>query len=194
VNYARRWLIHSLAALSLFLALWTASAWAVRYWLLPNWISVNVILIANSNTDLRIFNGYNYVFITYLPYIHQPVVGPLVQDASATASFERQFPLYESEIRNLAIGLERESIFNPLNGRDTMIGTRTSIKIGFGYFPLLFSLLPITVWLIPFIRWSHNRLTPKLGFCNHCGYDLRATPDRCPECGRIPVKSPAATT
>ena len=49
-----------------------------------------------------------------------------------------------------------------------------------GFF--LFSLLPA----VRFRRWRRIRRNLAQGHCARCGYDLRATPDRCPECGTVP--------
>jgi hypothetical protein len=50
------------------------------------------------------------------------------------------------------------------------------------WFPaLLFAILP-AMRLRAILR---TRRRNRAGLCPHCGYDLRATPERCPECGAV---------
>jgi hypothetical protein len=44
-------------------------------------------------------------------------------------------------------------------------------------------LLALAFSLLPLARWRSQRDQPRVGYCGACGYDLRATPGRCPECG-----------
>jgi hypothetical protein len=54
---------------------------------------------------------------------------------------------------------------------------------------LLSSLLP-ALWLFRFVR---GRRVNKAGCCLVCGYDVRASPERCPECGTIHDAQPTSS-
>jgi hypothetical protein len=51
----------------------------------------------------------------------------------------------------------------------------------------------VPVWFVTLVlagiglsSWRLARRRRAPGLCRACGYDLRATPGRCPECGRVP--------
>jgi hypothetical protein len=67
--------------------------------------------------------------------------------------------------------------------RQPLMGTRVHVVIAPLWAPLLlFSILPLLEFLVLRRRRRRRRRLDQ-GLCRSCGYDLRATPNRCPECG-----------
>jgi hypothetical protein len=65
----------------------------------------------------------------------------------------------------------------PFAGWDEPVVTR-SLVLPHWFLAVVFAALPI--------KWQlRRRRRAAPGLCSSCGYDLRATPDRCPECGTI---------
>jgi hypothetical protein len=55
---------------------------------------------------------------------------------------------------------------------------------------ILLAALPTTQFLVALVRFGRAQQRRAAGCCPNCGYDLRATPDRCPECGMSDEISP----
>jgi hypothetical protein len=59
------------------------------------------------------------------------------------------------------------------------------------WFPILLSAVLPAAWATRRYRRAKARRRVRQNLCPICGYDLRATPGRCPECGAVPAEQEA---
>ena len=96
-----------------------------------------------------------------------------------------------------------EALITPVVTR--VVRSQEDIRMGRNHYPPIVGTaygltvpywVPLTLFLfLPVLRigpWVRTRWRIRAGRCVGCGYDLRATPERCPECGAVAGRPPSA--
>jgi hypothetical protein len=184
----RQKLFHVMAGLSLLLCVAAAGFWVRSYWRLDGLSHFD-----KSISDVRIDSvscGSGTVALVHL------VLTPTTTESNVLSS---RFPRWRasadpnpkvsmgralSETRTE--GFERAGLGWRHGQKTWNLGTMSDERVLFlpcWLLVLVFAVLPVS-WCRSELR---RRRRAKLGHCPKCGYDLRATRDRCPECGAIPA-------
>jgi len=175
----------------LLLALWqwprTQSAGSTFFWV-SEWSVSNGFYMEHSESLRRSFNltheGWQLshtFFVQGPPQVaadptHQIMINP------SDPSLATQPPI--AGTRFLGFALSTEDIPLLLN-RGAFRQQGWTFLIPHWAMILLFAITP-AIWLYAKLRPASRRAQRlKQGLCVNCGYDLRASPDRCPECGAI---------
>jgi hypothetical protein len=112
------------------------------------------------------------------------------------ASFRRNF-VPDLPVRSVHCGDLRQApfAFSYMRGRFPNGPTHRELLIGWHWWAaaIAFS-LPLAFRLDDRRRRVKCARRATKGLCVHCGYDLRATPDKCPECGTVPEMEKPANT
>ena len=171
----KRRLLNLVTALSLLLCVAVGVLWIRSYWA-AEWVWYNRFTTGRDATTLR------------------EIVFCVGEGQAASAVSTTGVPRLEDLSRARAVGwvwetYEADSVSDKVPGRFGFgIDMTGRLPRPFGYWsctvalPLWFVTLAFA--LLPLTRLSQLLRRPLLpGLCRKCGYDLRATPGRCPQCG-----------
>lgn len=178
-----RYILNALNVLSLLLCVATMGLWVRSHYrsnsfnvtYSPNWEFA--VQISMGEVRARIVeNQYGTRAVCLLTYIYfQPAGVP--SELDELDQVLGQVPSFSSYHK---FGFRRMGV--------TFMGRSINeIDVPFWFFTLSFSVLPV----MRLRKIGKNRTNSRAGLCPICSYDLRATPDRCPECGSIPEKAKA---
>jgi hypothetical protein len=182
-----RWVFNTCTALSLLLCVVTAGLWMLSYWrsLELQWTRRTTWSIV----DVYAVNGGLVILIKRVPPARQPYFSNYSRGPGITYETQAPFdpyseplplrrPYTDSRLAGVRYfrgedgeGIYYRGVVLPFSGLTAIIGGMAALALVRGRH----------IWMRQYRRT--NRL------CSVCGYDLRATPDRCPECGAVPAKT-----
>ncbi|HEY7089011.1 MAG TPA: hypothetical protein VH518_13030 [Tepidisphaeraceae bacterium] len=169
-----------LSAVSLLLCVATVGLWVRSYWVfetLGHWaVRSDQLAVANSLSNQRGSCGLQHVVLTS----EQTWMGAIGYE-------EKRWRIQPADfLVSTWCGFHFE-LGVPLG---SVPGTKTIVFIPHWLLALVFAVCP-SWWLL---RERRRRAALRaVGRCKTCGYDLRATPDRCPECGTVAAGSGRAS-
>ena len=185
---SRRWLFNALSASSLLLLVATVALWARSYWVNDEFGEIHYLSLDGRQpfTDLsnkHAMAGHPVAIIVMTGCAS--LKGEVRIDWSraqtalipaAPGTFMIPSPVTpNARYRNLHFGFRWDAVTNPG-------GTFHDLIFPLWAIALVTAILPC-LWLA---RARRHRIRARENICSNCGYDLRATPDRCPECGAAP--------
>lgn len=193
-RYLLRVLANVLAVLLLLLSFVSAALWARSHWV------TDCVRYYGSHTDGHSTTAWRYALDVSRAGIDfrsdrsaytsvAPVRPQAYSVSSSPVQWVRMGPSQLSSGGGLPPGVWRAAgfTFYYSGNRGGPSATFTSSYLGHWYVQCPHSGLFAIASLVPFLkgwRWC-LRGRRGLGVCPACGYDLRASPDRCPECGRL---------
>jgi hypothetical protein len=192
-----RWVLQGLTALSLLLCVATAALWVRGHW------ATDYLLCNGAWTNGHSQEGWDYAYgcsrggVAFVgirsAYTSVAPVAPLGHSASSTplhwTHTGRRDAAFEGGIASRAWRLAGFAFYYSGN-RAGPSATFTSAYSGEWYLQCPYWALFTLNAFLPLVRgwgWLRRRRRRRRGpgVCAACGYDLRASPKRCPECGRL---------
>jgi hypothetical protein len=173
-----RRLLNLVTALSLLLSVATAALWVRSYWVRDEWYRDRRVRTAAGGKAavILVVSGGGKVTCRVgrmdHPWVYGPKTGaewwPPPGQTWAFAQWRRD-PWRERATWPWAFGFDTFPQPDPV---------QWTVDAPHWAPAAAFALLPVA----RAVPWFRRRMR-RPGLCPHCGYDLRATPDRCPECG-----------
>jgi hypothetical protein len=172
----RRWLFNILSVLSLVLCAATGAAWVRSYWVCDN---VRLTLVRNH------LNGYGGGVLV----AHGEAEGFLSWDSQPASQPRRAGLHLDHDSLRPAGRLMFDGSFRLVRAVSVVNGVSAPLPVVYFDLPLWAAVVPLLI--LPAFAVFRHRRRPTPGCYPRCRYDLRASKDRCPECGwSIPADFP----